>query len=103
MLTPTFVNVAGGEYDINQFQILGATKDKKADIQVLDENGIWIGAKHYYWFLEYTDKHGVTYPAGWYNYAGSKMSEDTLEPGDTLYLTVSAENLKLVIPGALAK
>jgi hypothetical protein len=63
MVLPTFSPVGGGEYNLDNFSVIGVG-DMGATIQIMDADGKWIGM--YSWYNEYTDPDtGDYYPAGW--------------------------------------
>ena len=63
MILPTFSPVGGGEYNLDNFVVIGV-EDMAAAIQIMDTDGKWIGT--YNWYNEYTDPDtGDYYPAGW--------------------------------------
>ena len=87
MVTPTFTNVSGGEYDIDDLQVVGV-EDTGANIQVMNASGGWTGI--YFWYNEFTDEGGTTYPAGWMDINGEQSAEITLKPGDAVFFNTSA-------------
>ena len=103
MITPTFVNVAGGEYDIDNLQVVGVD-DTGANIQVMDAAGAWTGM--YYWFNEFTDPDtGTVFPAGWMDFDGTASSGVTLKPGDAVFFNTSTEGASVQsagqVPGSI--
>ena len=97
MVTPTFVNVGGGNYNIDDFQVVGVD-DTKADIQVMSADGSWTG--WYFWFNAYGDL-----PAGWFDFDGAEPANITLKPGDAVFFNTSVEGASLQsagqVPGAI--
>ena len=97
MVTPTFVNVSGGEYNIDDLQVVGVD-DTYADIQVMNSEGQWTG--WYFWFNAYGDL-----PAGWFDDTGTTPADITLKPGDAVFFNTSVEGAKIQsagqVPGAI--
>ena len=97
MVTPTFTNVGGGEYAIDDLQVVGV-EDTKANIQVMNAAGAWTGM--YYWFNEFTDpESGTVYPAGWMDFDGTEPAGVTLKPGDAVFFNTSVGGVKLQSAG----
>ena len=100
MITPTFVNVSGGELDIDKMLIIkGATADQQCSINVMDEDGKWIGT--YYWMLEMWVGQDY-YPAGWCD-ASYNPSGVVLDPGEAVYFYTGRTGLSMTIKSPLEK
>ena len=98
MVTPTFVNVGGSEYNIDDFQVIGVD-DTKANIQVMNAEGQWTGM--YYWYNAYTDGD-TTLPAGWFDFDGLVPADVSLKPGDAVFFNTSVEGVKMQSSGQVA-
>ena len=87
------------ELDADKMVINGATADQQCYINVMDEDGIWIGT--YYWMLE-SWVGSTYYPAGWcdgdYNPSGV-----VLDPGEAVYFSTSIDGLSMTIASPLAE
>ena len=98
MITPSFVNVGSAttEMDIDKMLVIeGATADQQCYINVMDEDGIWVGT--YYWMLELWDGPNY-YPAGWCD-STFEPSGVTLKPGEAVYFYTSKTGLSVKSAG----
>ena len=94
MITPSFVNVDGSDYAIDNF-LLNGVADCDATVQVVNPDGSW-GANGV-WFNEY---EGL--PSGWFTDAtGLTSAAITLEPGQSVFFYTKASGAKAVLPSAL--
>ena len=98
MLTPTFENVAGGKYKIDNFVVSGSG-DGQTVIQALDNKGAVVGV--YYWYNEFDDGSTV-WPAGWFEFGGEVPAGITLNPGDcVIFNNDEAGTVNATFPSAL--
>lgn len=95
MVTPTFVNVDGTEYNIDDLKVNGAP-DTMANICVMNASGDWVG--QYYWYNEAVYE-GVTYPAGWFDIDGVEPAGVTLRPGDAVYFYTNQDGATIQSAG----
>ena len=83
MITPSFVNVDGSDYAIDNF-LLNGVADCDATVQVVNPDGSW-GANGV-WFNEY---EGLT--AGWFTDAtGLTAADISLKPGQAVFFYTKA-------------
>ena len=87
MVTPSFVNVDGTDYAIDNL-LLNGVADCDANVQVVNADGTW-GAMGI-WFNEATID-GVTYPAGWFtDMTGATPADIKLKPGQAVFFYTTA-------------
>ena len=95
MITPCFENVGGGNYAIDDFQLIGVD-DTMATVQVVNEDGSW--GTQGFWFNAYGDL-----PAGWFtDMTGLESAEISLKPGQAVFFYTSAEGAKAQSAGAVS-
>ena len=84
MITPSFVNVDGTDYAIDNF-LLNGVADCDATVQVVNSDGSW-GANGV-WFNAYEDL-----PAGWFtDMTGMTAANISLKPGQAVFFYTAAE------------
>ena len=99
MVTPTFANIDGSEYNIDNLVVEGAP-DTMADIQVMSSEGRWVG--QYYWYNEFTDPGtGTVYPAGWFDFNGVEPANITLKPGDSVFFSTNQDDATIRSSGSV--
>ena len=78
MVTPSFVNVDGTDYNIDNF-LLNGVADGNATVQVVNPDGSW--GTQGFWFNAYGDL-----PAGWFaDSLGTTPAGITLKPGQAVF------------------
>lgn len=95
MITPSFKNIAGETYPIDNFVVKGAT-DGKTNIQVLDSDGKVVG--DYYWYNEFVDGD-TTYPAGWFDASGAEPADIQLNPGEAVFFYSEESGITILSAG----
>ena len=94
MITPSFVNVDGTDYKIDDF-LLNNVADCDANLQVVNADGSW--GTMCFWFNAFGNL-----PAGWFADAdGTIPAGITLQPGQSVFFYTKASGAKVVIPSAL--
>lgn len=87
MVTPSFVNVDGTDYAIDNLTLIGVN-DMDASVQVVNEDGSW--GTQGFWLNE-AEYDGVVYPAGWFTDAsGETAANITLKPGQAVFFKTTA-------------
>ena len=95
MITPCFENVGGGNYAIDNFQLINV-EDTMASVQVVNEDGTW--GTYGVWFNAYEDL-----PAGWFTDATGLIPADiSLKPGEAVFFYTSASGAKAQSAGAVS-
>jgi hypothetical protein len=96
MITPTFINVDGTDYNIDNF-LLNNVEDCDANLQVVNADGSW--GTMCFWFNAFGDL-----PAGWFADAdGTIPAGITLQPGQSVFFYTKASGAKVSIPSAIAE
>ena len=96
MVTPSFVNVDGTDYNIDNF-LLNGVADGNATVQVVNPDGSW--GTQGFWFNAYGDL-----PAGWFaDSLGTTPADITLAPGQSVFFYTTDTAAEVVIPSALAE
>ena len=99
MVSPSFVNVDGNDYNIDNLLLTGVD-DRNATVQVVNADGSW--GTQGFWFNEFVDGEDV-YPAGWFLADGETPANITLKAGESVFFYTTATAGKATIPSALAK
>ena len=97
VITPSFEEVSGGEYNIDDLKVIGVP-DTMANIQTMNAAGEWTGM--YFWYNEFDDGTTV-YPAGWFDIDGVEPAGITLQAGDAVFFSTDQDGASVTIPGAL--
>lgn len=96
MITPTFVNVSGGDYAIDNLILIGVD-DTKATVQVVNKDGTW-GTRGV-WFNAYEEL-----PAGWFTDASGETPADImLEPGQAVFFKTTEKGASFQTAGQVAE
>ena len=98
MMTPTLEMIGVDELPIDKFEVKGAT-DGQASIQVMNAAGKWTGT--YYWYNELVDGD-VSYPAGWFDFAGETPANITLKKGDAVFFYTEEDGVTVGNAGVVS-
>ena len=98
MVSPSFVNVDGNDYNIDNLLLTGVD-DRNATVQVVNADGSW--GTQGFWFNEFVDGEDV-YPAGWFLADGETPANITLKPGESVFFYTTATAGKAQSSGQVA-
>ena len=99
MITPTFQNVDGSEYKLQDIVVVGdnVTGDGDVVIQIMSDQGEWIG--EYDWFT--VDGWGSE-KDGWYSAGDEEDADVTLKSGQAILVSCDNEDVSFQVSGQVA-
>jgi hypothetical protein len=101
LLTPTFENVGGGKYNLQNLVANNADNLGDATIQVMDIKTGMFGDVYYWWPADPSDP--VTYPAGWFSGSGAELPAVELNPGEAIFFSTKKAGVSLTASGQVTQ